>query len=138
EVIARFLDRAPVERFLAAASSYAAESEASHEWVEAGALTEAELAEYVGWAKADPGLPEGRRLRAMAEWLLLMPALPADVVPLEQFAHDSVVPEDLRHQAVDWMGWAMWGLWEIEAPDAGPGVALTELVTGIRLYAEVP
>src|SRR5207302_1230817 len=41
-------------------------------------------------------------------------------------------------RAGDWLGWAMWGLWEVGDPHTAPGTAVTELLTGIRLYAELP
>ncbi len=48
------------------------------------------------------------------------------------------MPAELRRRAGDWVGWAMWGLWEVGRPEHAPGVVMTDLISGVRLYAEVP
>jgi tetratricopeptide (TPR) repeat protein len=123
-----FLDRTPLDELLAAVRRFAGPADGAREWLEAGAITEDEAA-------ADP---EDRRLRMISEWAWLTPGPDDEPAPLESFVASEDQPEELRRRAEDWLSWAMWGLWEVGLPVGTPGVALTDLVTGVRLYAEVP
>jgi hypothetical protein len=127
DVADRFLDRRPLDALVAAVSRFAGPADGVREWLEAGAITEEETAD-----------PEDRRLRMIAEWAWLTPGPDDEPPPLESFVASEDQPEELRRRADDWLSWAMWGLWEVGRPTGAPGVALADLVTGVRLYAEVP
>jgi len=145
-VVDRFRDRTALTELHAAVGEYVVSSdergeafaEAVNEWVEVEAVTEDELEARTGQALLEPGTADAARLQALGEWAWLTTALDDGRMLLEAFAEDPAVPEDQRRRAADWLGWAMWGLWEIDRPQATPGVAVTELVTGVQLYAEVP
>lgn len=146
QVLDRFRDRTALAELHAAVGEYVVSSdergeafaEAVNEWVEVGAVTEEELEARTGQALLEPGTADAARLQALGEWAWLTTALDDGRMLLEAFAEDPAVAEDQRRRAADWLGWAMWGLWEIDRPQATPGVAMTELVTGVQLYAEVP
>jgi tetratricopeptide (TPR) repeat protein len=133
--VERFLDRTALAEMMAAVRGAAGSDDGLHEWLEAGAITEDELAAL---AAADPTSAEGRRLRMIAEWAWITPGPDDEPAPLEAFAADEGQPAELRRRADDWLSWAMWGLWEVDRPEGTPGVSLTDLVTGVRLYAAVP
>jgi tetratricopeptide (TPR) repeat protein len=122
-----FLDRTSLDELVAAVRRFAVPVDGVEEWVEAGAITADEAAD-----------PEDRRLRMIAEWAWLTPGTDDEAAPLESFAASEDQPEQLRRRAEDWLGWAMWGLWEVGRPVGTPGVVLTDLITGVHLYAEVP
>jgi hypothetical protein len=133
--VERFLDRTALDELIAAVRAAAGSDDGLQEWLEAGAITEGELPQL---AAADPTSAEGRRLRMIAEWAWLTPGPDDEPAPLETFAADEGQPAELRRRADDWLSWAMWGLWEIDRPSGTPGVSLTDLVTGVRLYVAVP
>jgi hypothetical protein len=137
EAVARFLDRTALEQLLAAFARRAGDH-GTEDWIEAGAATEEEVAAWTAGAEADPRSPGARRLRLIGEWAWLMPVLDGDRAPLEALADDESAPPDLRRHAGEWLTWALWGLWELARPDGSPGVVLTDLLTGVRLAAEVP
>jgi hypothetical protein len=130
-----FLDRTALEELMAAVHKAAGSDDGLQEWLEAGAITEDEL---TALAAADPASAEGRRLRMIAEWAWITPGPDDEPGPLEAFAADEGQPAELRRRADDWLSWAMWGLWEVDRPEGTPGVSLTDLVTGVRLYVAVP
>jgi len=104
-------------------------------WVEAGAVSEDELG---AWA-ATPDARDAATLRMMGELAWLLPLLDGERTALiEAFAAEPGRPADVARRARDHMAWAFWGLWEVARPAGSPGVLLTELLTGMRLYAEVP
>jgi tetratricopeptide (TPR) repeat protein len=127
DLAGRFLDRGPLDELVAAVRRFAGPADGVRDWLEAGAITEDETAD-----------PEDRRLRMIAEWAWLMPGPDDEPPPLESFAASEDQPAELRRRAEDWVSWAMWGLWEVGRPAGTPGVALTDLFTGVRMYAEVP
>jgi tetratricopeptide (TPR) repeat protein len=127
DVADSFLDRRALDELVAAVRRFAGPADGVREWLEAGAITEDETAD-----------PEDRRLRMIAEWAWLTPGPDDEPPPLESFVASDDQPAELRRRAEDWLSWAMWGLWEVGWPVGTPGVALTDLVTGVRLYAEVP
>jgi hypothetical protein len=126
QVVARFLDRTPLVELQATIGRHAG-SHGLQDWLEAGAVTEEEVSHLAA-----------ERLRLIDEWAWLMPVLEDERAPLEALAEDEAAPEELRRSAEDWLTWALWGLWEVEEPREGPGAVLTELVTGVRVHAEVP
>jgi len=135
-LVERFLDRTPFDEFRAAiAGQVDPGADGVEDWIEAGALGRDEAAEL---AEADPGTPEGRRRRLIAEWAWLMPVLDDDRTPLAELADDERAPAELRRRAEEWLTWALWGLWEVDPRDREPGVVLTDLVTGARLHVQVP
>src|SRR5215472_6441467 len=127
DVAGRFLDRGPLDELVAAVRRFAGSAGGVREWLEVGAITEDETAD-----------PEDRRLPLIAAWAWLRPGPDEEPPPLESFVASEDQPAELRRRAGDWLSWAMWGLWEVGRPAGTPGVALTDLVTGARMYAEVP
>jgi hypothetical protein len=145
-VIDRFADRTALEDLRAAigehlgagddgAGSFA---DGLQEWIEAGAIGDEELTEWAERAAVDPGSSEALRLRLVGEWAWLMPLLDDDRAPLEALTEDESATEELRQGAEDWLNMAFWGLWEVEDPTHEPGVVVVDLVSGLRLHAEVP
>lgn len=144
-VLDRFADRTALEevraaigqRLAAADDGTEPSADGLQEWIEAGAISEDELIEWAERTTADPGSPEAARLRLIAEWAWLMPLLDGDRAPLEALAEDESAPDDLRGRAEDWLNWTLWGMWEVEDPTLEPGVVLVDLISGLRLHAEV-
>jgi len=141
----RFSDRTPLTELMAAAVELVAADAGSTgtlaggapEWVDAGAVTEEELAAWTVRAAADPVSPEAGRLALITEWAWLTPAEDG-ASPVSRVAGDERLPTALRRRAEDWVSSAMWGLWELAPPDGTPGVVLSDLITGVRIHAEVP
>lgn len=142
----RFLDRTPLHELEAAVAEFVLSAEdrsaafagGIEEWVETGAATQDELTEWTNLAAVEPGAQEARRLQLISEWAWLQPLLEDGHTLMEAFAGDESRPEALRRRAAAWLSWAMWGLWEVGQPAGTPGTAMTDLVTGMRLQAEVP
>jgi hypothetical protein len=140
--LARFRDRTTVVELQVAVARFAGATKERGEafaagvleWVEAGAVTEGELRVP---ASAAPGDPRAGRKRLIGEWAWSMPLLDGESI-LHAFAADPHDSAESRRRAADWQGWATWGLWEVGRPVAAPGVAVTELLSGTRLYVEVP
>jgi hypothetical protein len=143
--IERFRDRTPLVELHAAVSHYvvstdersAAFADAVTEWLEAGAATEAELEARTDGADT-PDTPEAARLQMIGEWAWLASTLEGEQPLLDALASDPDMPEEQRRRAADWLGWAMWGMWEVGDPRAAPGTFVTELLTGVRIYVELP
>jgi hypothetical protein len=142
----RFLDRGPllelrqaVSRFILSKPEYReAVDRGVLEWVEAGALTEEDLEVPDGELDEDPWLRAPNVKALSREWAWMMPLLDGPRAILDAFVDDPDAPADARRRARDLTGWATWGLWEIADPYASPGTAVTELLTGLRLYADLP
>jgi hypothetical protein len=142
----RFLDRAPllelrqaVSRFVLSKLEYReAVDRGVLEWVEAGALSEEDLDLPDGELAEDPWLRAANVKVLSREWAWMMPLLDGSRTILDAFADDPEAPAEARRRARDHAGWAMWGLWEIAEPGAFPGTPVTELLTGIQLYADLP
>ncbi len=58
--------------------------------------------------------------------------------PLRAFAADPATPGELAARASDWDRHARFGIWQVREPKAAPGVWCTELVSGMRRYAQFP
>ena len=58
--------------------------------------------------------------------------------PLRAFAADPATPGELTARASEWDLHARFGIWQVQEPEAAPGVWCTELVSGMRRYAQFP
>ena len=58
--------------------------------------------------------------------------------PLRAFAADPATPGELAARASEWDRHARFGIWQVPEPAAAPGVWCTELVSGLRRYAQFP
>jgi hypothetical protein len=58
--------------------------------------------------------------------------------PLRAFAADPATPGELAARASEWDQHARFGIWQVPEPKAAPGVWCTELVSGLRRYAQFP
>jgi len=58
--------------------------------------------------------------------------------PLRAFAADPATPGDLAARASEWDQHVRFGIWQVPEPKAAPGVWCTELVSGLRRYAQFP
>ncbi len=142
----RFLDRTAFAELQTAVSRFVEGSEDRRRmfadgmlaWVETGAVSENELNEWTERASADPMSRESARLRLMGEWTWQMPLQDDGSALLQAFAADERQPEELRRRAEAWWVWATWGLWEVARPDEQPGTAMTDLITGVEVHADVP
>jgi tetratricopeptide (TPR) repeat protein len=108
------------------------------QWVEAGATDTEELKAWAEAAATTPAGPEASTMRLMGEWAWLAPDPDTGSSLLEAFAGDAATPPEQARRAGDFLDLALWGLWEVDTASASPGVRLTELLSGARLYAEVP
>lgn len=108
-------------------------------WNVAGAISTGELESWTAIAASSPHSPEAATLRLIGEWTWLAPMLEDEHdTLLETFAADPGTPPDLARRAEDYEGWALWGLFELEQAVGSPGVYLTELLSGARVYADLP
>jgi hypothetical protein len=58
--------------------------------------------------------------------------------PLRAFAADPATPAELAARASEWDWHVRFGIWQVQDPEAAPGVWCTELVSGTRRYAQFP
>jgi hypothetical protein len=58
--------------------------------------------------------------------------------PLRAFAADPATPGELAARASEWDQYVRFGIWQVPEPKAAPGVWCTELVSGMRRYAQFP
>jgi hypothetical protein len=58
--------------------------------------------------------------------------------PLAMLANDPATPFPIALAAHDWLDTCTYGLWQVADPAPGPGVWLTEIVSGARRYAAIP
>ena len=58
--------------------------------------------------------------------------------PLRAFAAAPATPGELAARASEWDRHARFGIWQVQEPEAAPGVWCTELVSGMRRYAQFP
>jgi hypothetical protein len=58
--------------------------------------------------------------------------------PLRAFAADPATAGELAARASEWDRHARFGIWQVGQPETAPGVWCTELVSGLRRYAQFP
>jgi hypothetical protein len=58
--------------------------------------------------------------------------------PLRAFAADPATPGELAARASEWDRHVRFGIWQVGEPETTPGVWCTELVSGMRRYAQFP
>jgi len=58
--------------------------------------------------------------------------------PLALLATDPETPFEISLAAQNWLETCTYGLWQVADPALGPGVRLTEIVSGARRYAAIP
>jgi hypothetical protein len=63
---------------------------------------------------------------------------PVNNTPLRAFAADPATPGELAARASEWDRHARFGIWQVREPKTAPGVWCTELVSGMRRYAQFP
>ena len=66
------------------------------------------------------------------------PELEHSGAPLALLATDPEVSPEISSAAREWLGTVSYGLWQVSDPEPGPGLWLTDIVTGVRRYAAVP
>jgi hypothetical protein len=66
------------------------------------------------------------------------PELDASCAPLALLANDPDVSSEISRAAREWLDTVTYGLWQISDPEPGPGLWLTDIVTGVRRYAAIP
>jgi len=65
------------------------------------------------------------------------PGLEQSGAPLALLATDPDVTPEISSAAREWLGSVTYGLWQISDPEPGPGLWLTDIVTGVRRYAAI-
>ena len=65
------------------------------------------------------------------------PELDESLAPLALLATDPGVPAEISSAAREWLDSVTYGLWQISDPEPGPGLWLTDIVTGVRRYAAI-
>jgi hypothetical protein len=141
EALHRFADRRRWDELRVAVLDHAGETEGL---VDAILDTWAEAQEdWLGEIHLDPSDPE---LALALDWGLTWVApnedenlpgeLGGDVPALASFVASQIGGHDgLAHQ---WLAHHRFGAWQVSPGQGGPGLALTDLVTGLRVYADVP
>jgi hypothetical protein len=66
------------------------------------------------------------------------PELEQSGAPLALLATDPDVSPEISSAAREWLSTVTFGLWQISDPEPGPGLWLTDIVTGVRRYAAIP
>lgn len=66
------------------------------------------------------------------------PELDESCAPLALLANDPDVSSEISSAAREWLDSVTYGLWQISDPEPGPGLWLTDIVTGVRRYAAIP
>lgn len=66
------------------------------------------------------------------------PELDESCAPLALLANDPDVSSEISSAAREWLDTVTYGLWQISDPEPGPGLWLTDIVTGVRRYAAIP
>ena len=73
-----------------------------------------------------------------AEVAITYPVADPANTPLRAFAADPATPGELAARASEWDQHVLFGIWQVREPEAAPGVWCTELVSGLRRYAQFP
>jgi hypothetical protein len=68
----------------------------------------------------------------------LEPEVEQSGAPLALLATDPDVSAEISSAAREWLGTVTYGLWQVSDPEPGPGLWLTDIVTGVRRYAAIP
>jgi len=66
------------------------------------------------------------------------PELELSGAPLALLAIDPDASAAISSAAREWLGTVTYGLWQVSDPEPGPGLWLTDIVTGVRRYAAIP
>jgi hypothetical protein len=66
------------------------------------------------------------------------PELERSGAPLVLLATDPDVSPEISSAAREWLSTVTYGLWQVSDPEPGPGLWLTDIVTGVRRYAAIP
>jgi len=66
------------------------------------------------------------------------PEVEDSTAPLALLAVDPETPFEISLAAQSWLETCTYGLWQVTDPALGPGVWLTEIVSGARRYAAIP
>jgi hypothetical protein len=73
-----------------------------------------------------------------AEVAISYPVADSENTPLRAFAADPATPGELAARASQWDRHVLFGIWQVQEAEAAPGVWCTELVSGLRRYAQFP
>lgn len=65
------------------------------------------------------------------------PELDESGAPLALLATDPDVSSEISSAAREWLDSVTYGLWQVADPEPGPGLWLTDIVTGVRRYAAI-
>ncbi len=66
------------------------------------------------------------------------PELEDSTSPLALLATEPSTPLEIAHAARAWLETCTYGLWQVADPTPGPGVWVTDIVSGVRRYAAIP
>jgi len=66
------------------------------------------------------------------------PGIDESRVPLALLVSDPDVSPKISSAAREWLDTVTYGLWQVAEPEPGPGLWLTEIVTGARRYVAIP
>jgi hypothetical protein len=131
--LSRYGDRSGSESLREALDGYMGQTEwgaAIGQWVDA----ERSRLEAKPWPAA-----ERDEFDALAaEIAITYPVADPVSTPLRAFAADPETPGELAARASEWDVHARFGIWQVREPEAAPGVWCTELVSGLRRYAQFP
>ncbi|MGH2843695.1 MAG: tetratricopeptide repeat protein [Solirubrobacteraceae bacterium] len=67
-----------------------------------------------------------------------VPALDGLDAPLALLVRDPDVSPEISSMAQNWLETVTYGLWQVTDPVPGPGLWLTDILTGVRRYAAIP
>jgi hypothetical protein len=131
--LARYGDRSGSESLRTALDAFMGRTEwaaAVRQWVD----EERTRLEAKPWTAA-----ERSQFDALAaEVAITYPVADSESTPLRAFAADPATPGELAARASEWDQHVRFGIWQVPEPEAAPGVWCTELVSGMRRYAQFP
>jgi hypothetical protein len=147
EVLARFADDSALRRLVRALEALVASrddllhvvDESFDVWADSEAASDEDQERWEAGEYSDPDSPEARRLALIREWILLGPISDDGTKFItDELARAPDTPAELTRLAAAFQAAATFGLWEVGRPSASPGTIVTDLLTGIRLYAAIP
>jgi hypothetical protein len=147
EVLARFADDGLLRKLVRALEAQVASredllqvvDESFEVWTGSDAISEEDAERWEAGEYADPDSPETRRLALIREWVLLSPISDDGTKFVsDELAMAPDTPPELARLVPAFQAAATFGLWEVGRPSASPGTTVTDLLTGIRLYAAIP